>query len=216
MIEPQVIVYLERRKTRQMVGRLTRKKDSGKFNFKYERSYLTTPSAIPVGEELLLGRQTYESDTLFPTFTDRIPSRENPAYAEYCLATGVDVDEQDPLVLLGSIGRRGPSSFIYETVYETPFTSQGLKNFRHDLGLTTREFATCFDLTQSTLIKLENGHQSGTELLKRLRIYACFPIVAIDQLSRSGGILTDPKRRTCQRVLKKRTEGSLLNSSFSK
>jgi HipA-like protein len=203
MNETEVIVYLERRKTRQEVGRLRRQKESGRFRFDYENAYLKTTSAIPVGPELSLAHRFYESDTLFPSFTDRIPSRENPAYAEYCRVTGISVEESDPLVLLGAIGRRGPSSFVFETVREGRFTSTDLMHFRVQLGLTTREFASCFELTQSALSKIESGKESGTELLKRLRIYARFPDVALNQLDQTGGVLTDAKRNYCRDVLQK-------------
>ncbi|MCB1107049.1 MAG: hypothetical protein KDK76_03020, partial [Chlamydiia bacterium] len=56
----------------------------------------------------------YFSKSLFVPFLERIPSKNNPSYPEYCQSVGISVDEENVFVLLSTIGRRGPSSFIFE------------------------------------------------------------------------------------------------------
>ena len=48
---------------------------------------------------------------------DRIPSKENPAYPDYCKSQGISVNETNPIILLIAIGKRGPSTFIFEPVF---------------------------------------------------------------------------------------------------
>jgi transcriptional regulator with XRE-family HTH domain len=78
---------------------------------------------------------------------------------------------------LSTIGRKGPSSFIFEPEYNS-FTAEDLKNFRQELGLTTRDFAECFGITQATIVRIENGQTSGNEVLKLLEIFYLFPSAA--------------------------------------
>src|ERR1700738_3483851 len=90
-----VLVYLDRKKTRSYVGRLTRKIESNKtkFCFEYDHQYLKRKYAIPLGPELPLSQTIYKSENLFTSFQDRIPSRDNPAYPDYCKEAGISVDE---------------------------------------------------------------------------------------------------------------------------
>lgn len=171
-----VLVYLELRSTREFVGRLERK--DTKYCFTYSKKYLDIKKALPVGPELPLTKLYFESNQLFPSFADRIPSRENPAYPDYCAEFGIDVDENNELILLATIGRRGPSSFIFEPERNSSFTPQDLKSFRMRLGLSTRDFAECFGISQASIVRIENGKTSGNEVLRLLEIYYLFPNVA--------------------------------------
>ena len=83
-----VDVYLEKRKTREYVGRLSR--EGKKFIFIYNDSYLYKGRAIPLGPDLPLTKKKFISETLFPSFEDRIPSKRNPAYPEYCKMVGIE------------------------------------------------------------------------------------------------------------------------------
>ena len=170
-----ILVYLELKITREFVGKLEYKNE--KYCFSYDKKYLELKKALPVGPELPLTKLYFESDELFPSFADRIPSKQNPAYSDYCAKFDIDIDEENPLILLATIGRKGPSSFIFEPEYGT-FTAQDLKSFRQELGLTTRDFAECFGITQATIVRIENGQTSGNEVLKLLEIFYLFPNVA--------------------------------------
>lgn len=182
-----VRIFLESRRKRSFVGILTKKE--GKFHFEYDRSYLNARNAIPLGPEMPLTRAIYDSEALFVPFLDRIPSRENPAYPEYCQAMGISVDEKDPFLLLTTIAHRGPSSFIFEPFYEEIFSFEDLIKFRKSLGLSTKEFALCFDCSFAAIHRIEKKRSSGRDLLKRLEIYVSYPKVALDQIRLQRGVL---------------------------
>jgi hypothetical protein len=195
-------VFLEKRKTRIYVGKLTFLKNSNLFEFTYEKHYLYAKNIISLGPEFPLTKQVHRSSTLFPSLQDRIPSRKNPAYPEYCQAAGIDPDESNPLILLATIGKKGPSSFVFEPLYEDLFSKEDLINFRLELGLTTREFALCFDLTQAALMRIEKGNSSGKALLKRIEIYQRFPEVALFFIQRHGGAINSDKKKKIIKILK--------------
>ncbi len=182
-----VLVFLERRKKRQFVGSLTKR---GKlFHFEYDKKYLHARNVIPLGPEMPLTKKTFQSDSLFIPFLDRLPSRENPAYPDYCRATGISVDEIDPFILLTTIAHRGPSSLIFEPLYEDVFTGEDLLAFRKVLKLSVLEFAACFDFSPAALTRIERKQSSGRDVLKRAEIYASYPEVALDQIRLRGGNL---------------------------
>src|SRR5207249_2550742 len=123
----------------------------------------------------------------------RIPSNQNPAYQEYCRAMGVQADENDVIVLLSTIGRKGPSSFIFYPIYQHTITSTELLKYRKFLGFTTREFAHVFELTQASLTALERNRVKGTSLFRKLEIILAYPAVALNFLLINGGILVREK-----------------------
>ena len=63
-----VDIYLEKRKTRQYVGRLQQEKR--KFVFRYDAAYLHIDNPISLGPDLPLNQQKYTSSKLFPSFAD--------------------------------------------------------------------------------------------------------------------------------------------------
>ena len=156
-------IYLQHKLTRTYVGKLTKIKKNKKdlFLLQYDSQYLIKENSIPLGPELSLARQSYESLDLFPSFQDRIPSKENPAYIDYCKTTGISKDEQDPIILLATIGKQGPSSFVFEPIYKEDFETVNLKEYRQELGLTIREFADLFDISASHLQKIESKKSWG-------------------------------------------------------
>ena len=183
-----VDVYAEGRRKRDRVGRLERFEDpddGAGYRFTYEDAYLNQPSAVSLGPELPLTSRSFFSRELFPTLLDRIPSRDNAAYPDYCAATGIDVDESDPFVLLTTIGRRGPSCFIFEPALEKSFGPEEAAAFRAELGLSLREFGILFDFSPYTIQKIESGRESGRDVLKRLELYVRFPEVAWFEILRN-------------------------------
>lgn len=202
-ITEAVDIFLERRKTRMAVGRI--KKENDQIVFTYNEHYLRAKNVIPLGPEFPLTKREFRSSALFPSLEDRIPSRQNPAYPEYCHAMGISVDECDPLILLSTIGRRGPSSFVFVPVFERSFSSKDVIEFRKSLGLTTREFAHVFEFSQSSINALERGRHKGKDLLKRLELIVRFPETALYLLTLNGGILQSAKLRQAHTVLKQMT-----------
>jgi DNA-binding XRE family transcriptional regulator len=67
----------------------------------------------------------------------------------------IDPNEKDPFILLSSIAKKGPSSFVFEPLYERDFSILDIINFRKFLKLTTREFAYIFEISQSSINALE-------------------------------------------------------------
>lgn len=196
-----VQVMLEKNIGNQSVGVLSLN-DRG-FHFEYDATYLHFSKAIPLGPEMPLTRRIYESKHLFRPFADRIPSRENPAYAEYCESVGISPKENNPLVLLSTIASRGPSSFLFKPIYKSAFAGEDLKEFRKQLGLTTREFAVSFDFSPAVITNIETGKAGGKDVLKRVEIYALYPQVALDQLKRREAFLHRNKLNHAIQFLKK-------------
>ncbi len=186
-----VFVFLEKRKTETLVGSLY--KIDRKLVFTYEDSYLKARHSIPLGPEFPLTQKQFSSNKLFPSLEDRIPSIQNPAYPEYCVAMGIDPNEKDPFILLSTIGSKGPSSFIFHPIFKRDITPKDIVEFRHMLGLTTREFAAVFEFSQNSLNALERGRRGGAEIIKRLEILLYFPSVALYFLLVNRGYLTHEK-----------------------
>jgi HipA-like protein len=182
-----VQVVLEKNASNQLVGMLTASEHG--FHFEYDKDYLNSPKAIPLGPEMPLTRRIYQSKQLFRPFAERIPSRENPAFPEYCKSAGISMNEDNPLILLSTIASRGPSSFLFKPIFHESFTGSDLKRFRNNLGLSARDFAVCFDFSQPGITRVETGKTDGRDILKRVEIYALYPDVALDQLRRRAGYL---------------------------
>ena len=178
-----VDVYRELRRSRDYVGRL--EKTKGGFRFAYHENYLLKENALSLGPDLPLRMKPFLSKELFVSFEDRLPSKQNPAYSEYCQHCNISPNEEDYMVLLSTIGRRGPSCLVFEGVVpDEPYT-QNIKNFRRQLDLTIREFALLFNLSTASLQTLEKESSSKSELIKRLRIYITFPQVALWEVEKN-------------------------------
>jgi hypothetical protein len=114
---------------------------------------------------------------------------------------GIDPKETNLLILLSTIGKRGPSSFVFAPFYDRSFTVQQVIDFRNSLGFTTREFAEIFEIPQASLNALERKRSSGKDLLKRLEIIVRFPAVALYFLFINGGILPSEKHQKAEEFL---------------
>lgn len=194
-----VDVFLERRAVRVHVGSLQRV--GGDLSFVYDEVYFKARRSIPLGPEFPLTQRSFISKGLFPSLGDRIPSRQNPAFPEYCHTMGISAEESDPMVLLSTIGQRGPSSFVFYPIFERGLTDNDLIKYREYLGLTSREFAAVFEFSQSRLSAFERGHISGSEISKRLETIMNFPDVARELLRLNGGYLMHEKLRAAKNHL---------------
>ena len=182
-------VYLETRKRRMLAGTLEYDEKQKTYQFIYELPYLRSKSAIAVGPDLPMSRQRHEhpDGKIFPTFLDRIPSRENPAYPEYCQSQGISPDETNLIVLLTTIGRRGPSSFIYEPIFvAVGNVAKDLRKFRKELELSRWDVAMVFDIPELTIYKIETGKSTDPNITRLLHHYLNFPDIALAQLERTG------------------------------
>lgn len=170
-----VSVYQEGPQKRKFVGELRYDLNTNQYVFTYSMTYLKDKKAIPLGPDLPLTQKTHVSSFLFASFLDRIPDKQNPAYASYCEQFGIEVEEDNPLILLSTIGRRGPSSFVFEPVFTSSFSGSDLKAWREHLGLSTRDFADAFGLSQANLVRIENEKASGVSVLPMMEIFHEFP-----------------------------------------
>lgn len=168
-------VFLEKIKTRVYVGKLYR--DNNRWHFLYDKQYMCRENALVFSNEFPLTQQHFISDRLFASFEDRIPSRENSAYPDYCRQMGIDVSESDPLILLAALGHQGPSSFLLYGVFSEDEQLDAACRLRQMLDLTIREFSLVFDISPNTLKKIEKGRRGSPDIMRRLLIYVAFPEV---------------------------------------
>ena len=191
-------VFCEIRKRRIFVGSLERKKESKGYVFSYDKKYLYDTKSIPLGVDIPLTKNKHKSlGKLFDSFQDRIPSRKNPAYPDYCKKMGISVEEKNPIILLGTIGKRGPSSFIFEPVYEEySDVKQKIKKFRKKTGLSLQATALAFDLNYVTLQKIETGKSQDKKSERLIEIYLKCPFCLEEQIQSTSRYLHRDSIRT--------------------
>ena len=199
-------IYLEKRASRILVGDLT--KDGPNYIFEYNKEYAYSKNAIPIGPDLPLKKRTYKSIKLFSSFKDRIPSRENPA-KEYCRKFNISEDEDNELILLSTIGQKGPSSFIFEASIESEYENVNYLFFRKELGISIRDFSHAFDIPLSTLQSIEKNKFLGKEALKRIEIYDMFPEVAKFEVQKNKSLIHGDKFRRIEIFLENKIQYKL-------
>ena len=184
-------IFHEGRKRRVFVGELIYNKEKKTYTLIYDKNYVYSDTAIPLGPELTLFKLHHESEknTLFKSLQDRIPSKDNPAYQDYCNTKGISPNEQNPIILLGAIGHRGPSSFIFEPVYDNQFTAKDIKKIRKQIGLSQHDLAVALNISIATLARIETQKSYDINTLKQIQIFFTFPDVAYWQLKQTGGWL---------------------------
>lgn len=182
-------VFHEGRKRRVFVGDLVYVKENNNYEFIYNKKYTQSKNAIPVGPGLDLFKLRHESEKgkLFPSFIDRLPDKDNPAYNDYCKAQGIYPDEENLIILLGTIGKRGPSSFVYEQVYCDVFAVSEITQLRKQLNITQNDLAKAFDINRVTLLRIESGASHDISTLRLIQMLLEFPEVALWQLKQTGG-----------------------------
>lgn len=186
--ENHLQIFHESRKRRVFVGELIYDKEKEKYELIYDKNYVDSKNAIPIGPDLNLFKLHHRSEKgkLFSSFIDRIPDKSNPAYKDYCKSQGIPPNEKNPIILLGSIGKRGPSSFIFEPVYSSKFNPTDITKLREKLKITQHDIAEAFDLSKTTLQRIESGTSHDLSTLKRVQILLEFPEVALWQLKQTG------------------------------
>ncbi len=186
--DTRLLIFHEGRKRKIFVGELIYLKDKDQYEFTYDKKYTRSKRAIPIGPEFDLFKRVHKSakGKLFASLLDRIPLKSNPAYVDYCKSQGISANEKNLIILLGAIGRRGPSSFVFEAVYKSEFSIVNVVKLRQQLQITQHDFSTAFDLKEITLQKMESGNSHDQNTLKLLQIYFEFPEVALWQLKQTG------------------------------
>ncbi len=169
-------VYVELRKQKLFVGILQQQDSFPQYVFIYDKRYAHSNRPLALGPDLPVTKIRHESEFLFESFQDRIPSRKNPAYKDYCQQVGIEVTEQNFIILLGTIGRRGPSSFVFESVLYDDFdVIKKLKDFRQRTGLSLRDISLAFGLNSVTLQRIEAGQSKDRNVIRLIRIYMEHP-----------------------------------------
>jgi len=149
-------VYAEAKDTRTHVGTLTRN-DRGYF-FCYANSWLENSRAIEIGPDLPLSSEKKSAKIMPESFRARIPSRSSANYEQYCLERGLDPAESDEMILLGNIGQKGASSFVFELSDEVEREKAVAKRLNELLELLSlREAAVFFGLSHTTIAKIRNA-----------------------------------------------------------
>jgi len=197
-------VYLERRERKQYVGRLTRQPDH-KFHFSYDEAYQRMENSISIGPSLQLVKKEYLSMNLFPEFLDRLPSPQNPAYEDYCASVGISVKEDDIMVLLLKLGKRGPSSFILEAVVEDDpaVIVNNIRVFIKEISLSQQDFANILDIPITSLSRLLTGTSLDRTLLRLIDHYLSSPQSLGELFAYTQRKLTEKKRARMFRYLEK-------------
>jgi HipA-like protein len=199
-----VDVFLERFQTRTYVGKLKKEKDQ--FHFSYDPIYLKAKNILPLGPEFPLTQMEFFSQELFPSFADRLPDPDNPAYAEHCTAAKIIVTTADPIVLLATVGKKGPSSFIFEPIYKDTFGFSDCEKFREQLGLSLQDFAYLFDVSLSILQKIKAGTAEGKDILQHLEGYLNIPEALEFQLKKNAKYLHSEKIKNIWKWLELKQE----------
>lgn len=196
-------IYHEGRKRRTFVGELSYDPKKDRYELTYDKDYAKSKTAIPISPDLNLFKLTHYSKKgeLFPAFIDRIPDKSNPAYVNYCEIQGISPDEANQIILLGAIGARGPSSFIFEPVYDDKFNVEELIALREKFGITQNDFARALDISKVTLQRIEAGESRDENTIKRIQIYLKFPEVALWQLRQTGGRIHRDMLDKLQKIL---------------
>ena len=198
----KIHVFSQTAHKRVFVGTLWR--DDEKFYFEYDKIYQRSKDGIPLGPEFELWRGRFSRDTFFSSLADHIPSPQNPAYADYCRQWGISEDEKNVFVLLTTIGRRGPSTFVFESVPEQ-YTPQALKTFRDKLGLNQREFAQFIGISHKTLVQLEAGVSGTPSVIRLIELCDRVPEALQWLLNTRGQYIHDDKREAIRIMLQRAT-----------
>lgn len=143
------------------VGKLARKNHI--YKFAYTRGALRASNFQPFGRLSDL-YATYESDTLFPVFANRVIARSRPEYRDYLRWIGLSDLDSDPLAVLAMTGGvRGTDSI---ELFPQPKRTEGgrysvtffARGLRH---LPKSSVEAIADLTPGVSLKLLHDCQNG-------------------------------------------------------
>lgn len=184
MIPSKILVFSEDARGRVFVGELKRTADG--YSFLYDHDYMSRSSATELGPDIPLSLNEIRSKKFFESLYDLIPSRENPAYKDYCHSVGISPDEKDPMALLAKLGK-GPSNFVFEVApCDELLSGEQLIEFRRNLGLSQRQFANFFDIPIATLQTIEKETSDARTTRRYLQIFIEHPAALWKILEKRG------------------------------
>lgn len=159
-MNPVIDVYSESGKRRIYVGRLFRVKSG--FEFQYSPEWLENEKTFQLGEDMPLGSEILKFTRFPKSLSDRIPPRSSTNYNRYCEESGISTSENDEMILLGTIGHKGPSSFVFELSDEldrNKVVLEKLQSFRPQFAL--RDLASLFGVSHASIQRVLRGDTSG-------------------------------------------------------
>jgi HipA-like protein len=152
----EIRVLCQFEKKRLLVGTLRR--EHGTYLFAYNKSWLEYRANLPIGPDLPLHTKEYRSSKLFAAFERRIPPQDSENYEHYCKQRGISVNETDQMVLLGTIGHMGASSFVFEIDQRKEREEQVLNAIKELVGALSYDIvAAGFGVNKTGLYKLLGG-----------------------------------------------------------
>ena len=197
----RVNIFLEYQKTRKFVGTLSQ--ENGKYIFRYDETYRLEDNCMPFGPHFPVSEREHVSKEMFSEFQDRIPSRRNPAFVEYCEIVGISSTETDYFILLPTLGKRGPSSFIIERAYleEASDTIEKIKLFLKNTQLSHTDFSHLLDIPRTSLMRLLNGKSTDKTLLRLTELYLTKPELLRELFAITSGRITPQKLKNVKKYL---------------
>jgi transcriptional regulator with XRE-family HTH domain len=83
------------------------------------------------------------------------------------------VDERNPMILLPSLGRRGPSDFIIERVFvlQDQIIPKALRRILEEVPLSQNDLALALDIPITTLWRILKGSSKDESLLRLIHLY---------------------------------------------
>lgn len=200
----KVLVFIEESRGRVFVGELI-KTDEG-YSFAYDHDYMSRASATAIGPDLPFLLNEIKSEKLFDSLLELVPSRDNPAYEQYCRSVGISPDEHDPLVLLACLGK-GPSNFVFEPAPENTLpTGKDVVQFRDELGLSQRQFALLFDIPFPTLQTIEKETSEAKTARRLIQIFIDDPTVLWKVIKRRGVYLHTKQRLRIEDYIRRKEQ----------
>lgn len=185
--------YLEIEHSREFVGQLKRSPE-GHFEFIYDEGYLRGKHALSLGPHMAANRKRYRSYTLFPELRDRIPSRENKAYPEYCQQMGIAPDEQDEMILLRTLGKRGASRIVIEPHYVNHHDTAGLlRELMKETELSQHDLSLVLDIPKFSLSRIVTKKAKEGALVRLAATYLFHQEAFLDLLQHTGSRIS-PQR----------------------
>lgn len=196
--------YLEHRAKRDFVGFLLRTPNS--YVFQYNSDYLNGEGAIALGPNIPLTSEPITSSRIFSELEDRIPSRRNPAYPEYCKEVGISPEEADEIILLSTLGRRGASKFIFEPGYD--LQAGEVKNelliLMQNSKLSQRDMAAILEIPLFSFQRIIGGKTKDGSLTRLIALYLSNIENFSNLIETNGQQITDERRMALMKAFLER------------
>ena len=153
-------VYSESGKRRAFVGRFARVKSG--YIFQYSTEWLNNDKAFQLGDDIPLGSETLKFKKFPKSLLERIPPKTSTNYKRYCKERGISTSENDQMILLGTIGHKGASSFVFELSDEFDRKNKVLEKLNSLMQtFTLRDLAYLYGVSHGSIQRVLKGDTSG-------------------------------------------------------